>query len=163
MKQYTIFGITFCLSFLFMVIFSETIWTIPVGLAGMIISFLCGKLGREMKLMQLVKLDGIRIEVYNAELTEEEIFQYISRARLANPNGKLLSLTLVVDGEDVDITSEYEAVPFERIRRITGYLVGRLGKINTGKKAEIADRTANVVDRDLADVLAEVARATTDR
>ena len=106
--------------------------------------------------MQLFKMDGIRIEVYNAELTEEEILQYIKRARLANPNGKLLSLTLVVDGEDVDITSEYESTPFERIRRITGYLVGRLGKVNDAKKAEISDRTTNEIDRDLADVLADV-------
>lgn len=106
--------------------------------------------------MQLFKIDGIRIEVYNAELTKEEILQYIKRARLANPNGKLLSLTLVVDGEDVDITSEYEAVPFERIRRITGYLVGRLSRANAAKSAEIADRTANDIDRDLADVLADV-------
>ena len=156
MKQYTIFGITFCLSFLFMVIFSETIWAIPVGLAGMIICFLCGKLGREMKLMQLVRMDGICIEVYNAELTDEEIKLYIDRARLAKPGAKLIGLTLVVEGEDVDITSEYEATPFERIRRITGYLVGRLGKANNAKQSEIADRTTNPIDRDLEDVLAEV-------
>lgn len=106
--------------------------------------------------MQLWKIDGIRIEVYNAELTEEEIKLYIDRARLAKPGAKLIGLTLVVEGEDVDITSEYEATPFERIRRITGYLVGRLGKANNAKQSEIADRTANPIDRDLEDVLAEV-------
>lgn len=106
--------------------------------------------------MQLWKIDNIRVEVYNAELKEEEIRLYIDRARLAKPTSKLIKLTLVVDGEDVDITSEYEATPFERIRRITGYLVGRLGKVNNAKKAEIADRTTNTIDRDLEDVLAEV-------
>ena len=109
--------------------------------------------------MQLLKIDGIRIEVYNAELTEEEILQYISRARLAKPSGKLIRMTLTVDGDSVDIESEYEATPFERIRRITGYLVGRLTRANSAKSAEIADRTANDIDRDLADVLAEVAHA----
>lgn len=31
-------------------------------------------------------------------------------------------------------------VPFERIRRITGYLVGTMDKWNDAKKAEEADR-----------------------
>lgn len=156
MKQYTLCGAAFFVLLLLMILLAETIWAIPFCLIGMVISFILGRLWREVTLMQLFKMDGIRIEVYNAELTEEEILQYIKRARLANPNGKLLSLTLVVDGEDVDITSEYESTPFERIRRITGYLVGRLGKVNDAKKAEISDRTTNDIDRDLADVLADV-------
>lgn len=31
-------------------------------------------------------------------------------------------------------------VKFERIRRITGYLVGSLDRFNNAKKAEVADR-----------------------
>ena len=34
----------------------------------------------------------------------------------------------------------WETVPFERIRRITGYLVGTLDRFNNGKRAEEADR-----------------------
>ena len=33
-----------------------------------------------------------------------------------------------------------EGVGFERIRRITGYLVGTLDRFNNGKRAEEADR-----------------------
>ena len=33
-----------------------------------------------------------------------------------------------------------EGVPFERIRRITGYLVGTMDKWNDAKKAEERDR-----------------------
>lgn len=33
-----------------------------------------------------------------------------------------------------------EGVPFERIRRITGYLVGDASRWNNGKKAELAQR-----------------------
>ena len=159
MKQYTIFGLAFFVSLILMVLLAETIWAIPFCFIGMVISFMLGHLWKEMTLMQLLKIDGIRIEVYNAELTEEEILQYISRARLAKPSGKLIRMTLTVDGDSVDIESEYEATPFERIRRITGYLVGRLSRANAAKSAEIADRTANDIDRDLADVLAEVAHA----
>ncbi len=33
-----------------------------------------------------------------------------------------------------------EGVKFERIRRITGYLVGTLDRFNDGKAAEVRDR-----------------------
>ena len=33
-----------------------------------------------------------------------------------------------------------EGVDFERIRRITGYLVGTLDRFNNAKKAEVSDR-----------------------
>ena len=33
-----------------------------------------------------------------------------------------------------------EGVEFERIRRITGYLVGTLDRFNNGKRAEVEDR-----------------------
>ena len=34
-----------------------------------------------------------------------------------------------------------KGTPFERIRRITGYLVGDVGRWNSGKAAELKDRT----------------------
>lgn len=33
-----------------------------------------------------------------------------------------------------------EGVPFERIRRITGYLVGTLDRFNDAKRSEVEDR-----------------------
>ena len=33
-----------------------------------------------------------------------------------------------------------EGVKFERVRRITGYLVGTLDRFNNAKKAEVLDR-----------------------
>lgn len=44
-----------------------------------------------------------------------------------------------------------EGVGFERIRRITGYLVGTLDRFNNGKKAEEHDRvkhgTEGIIDK----------------
>ena len=44
-----------------------------------------------------------------------------------------------------------EGIGFERIRRITGYLVGTVEKFNNGKKAEEHDRvkhgTAGIIDK----------------
>ena len=39
-----------------------------------------------------------------------------------------------------------EGVPFERIRRITGYLVGTMEKWNDAKKAEERDRVKHGVE-----------------
>ena len=38
-----------------------------------------------------------------------------------------------------------EGVKFERIRRITGYLVGTLDRFNDGKMAEVKDRVKHGV------------------
>lgn len=40
-----------------------------------------------------------------------------------------------------------QGVPFERIRRITGYLVGRLERFNDAKKKEVADRVIHACHR----------------
>lgn len=40
-----------------------------------------------------------------------------------------------------------EGVKFERIRRITGYLVGTIDRFNNGKRAEVEDRVKHGVSR----------------
>lgn len=40
-----------------------------------------------------------------------------------------------------------EGVGFERIRRITGYLVGTVERFNDGKKAEEADRVKHTYEK----------------
>lgn len=41
---------------------------------------------------------------------------------------------------DFEMTRLGDGVPFERIRRITGYLTGDTSTWNNAKKAELADR-----------------------
>lgn len=55
-------------------------------------------------------------------------------------NRKLKSLDITIDGEFADLHYQFEHVPFERIRRITGYLVGTMAQWNNAKSAEEADR-----------------------
>ena len=55
-------------------------------------------------------------------------------------NRKLKSLDIKLDGDYADLNYEFEQVPFERIRRITGYLVGTMDHWNNAKAAEEADR-----------------------
>lgn len=42
-----------------------------------------------------------------------------------------------------------EGVGFERIRRITGYLVGTLDRFNDAKRAEVGERVKHVVAREV--------------
>ena len=45
--------------------------------------------------------------------------------------------------KDVRKAKIVEGVGFDRIRRITGYLVGTLDRFNNAKKAEVTDRVTH--------------------
>ena len=60
-------------------------------------------------------------------------------------NRKLKTLDINIDGEYADLNYEFEQVPFERIRRITGYLVGTMDHWNNAKRAEEHDRVKHGV------------------
>ena len=59
-------------------------------------------------------------------------------------NRKLESLEIRLDGEYADLSYHFAPVRFERIRRITGYLVGDMTKWNDAKAAEEADRVKHM-------------------
>ena len=63
-------------------------------------------------------------------------------------NRKLESLDVTVDGEFVDLHYKFEPIGFERIRRITGYLVGTMDNWNSAKAAEESDRVKHSVTAD---------------
>ncbi|MDO4176019.1 MAG: anaerobic ribonucleoside-triphosphate reductase [Bacillota bacterium] len=60
-------------------------------------------------------------------------------------NRTLTKLDVNIDGEFADLSYELEHVPFERIRRITGYLVGTMDHWNDAKSAEERDRVKHSV------------------
>lgn len=69
-------------------------------------------------------------------------WDYVEKKMKAE-NRKLESLVLEVDADDPDYVKLHyfvKPVPFERIRRITGYLVGTLDSFNNAKRAEERDR-----------------------
>ena len=79
----------------------------------------------------------IDVKVTGGTLSQKEIDAYVARAREKYPDKEISSMDIALDGEFVDITYHWHTVPFERIRRITGYLVGTLDRF---KRAEEADR-----------------------
>lgn len=51
-----------------------------------------------------------------------------------------ISIRRTENPDEYGITPVFEKIPFQRIRRITGYLVGDLGRFNDAKRAEVLDR-----------------------
>jgi len=76
-------------------------------------------------------------------VTEQEEQAYVDYLEKKH-NRKLKQLDIHIDGEYVDLNYKFEEVPFERIRRITGYLVGDMSHWNDAKAAEEKDRKKHI-------------------
>ena len=89
-------------------------------------------------------IDGIKI--ISDDIDDENLLQaYIDRANQKYGKGAVKTMTLTGDGEYVNIDYEFHNRPFERLRRITGYLVGTMDRWNNGKRAEEHDRVKHSV------------------
>ena len=85
------------------------------------------------------------VTVTGGTLAQKEIDFYVQSLKEQNPDKIIKSVDFTVDGEYVDMKYDYDSVPFERIRRITGYLVGTLDRFNNGKRAEVEDRVKHTL------------------
>ncbi|MBP3855560.1 MAG: hypothetical protein IK990_08130 [Ruminiclostridium sp.] len=99
-----------------------------------------------------LEIDNVKINTEGGIVSKDEIQTYINRGRELKPGHKLIGLDVTVDGEYVDLAYRYEDRPFERIRRITGYLVGTLDRFNNAKRAEVLDRVTHEIGDDCEDV-----------
>lgn len=79
------------------------------------------------------------IKVLNGTMSEEEQMQYVYKLE-AEHKKEIDTLEITIDGEYVDLHYRFKPLKFERIRRITGYLVGTLDNWNNAKASEEADR-----------------------
>ena len=82
----------------------------------------------------------MKISIVGGDMTESEQQEYVKYIKHKNPDKVIKTLEIKLDGDYVDLCYEYETIPFERIRRITGYLVGTLGRFNNAKRVEVSDR-----------------------
>ena len=85
------------------------------------------------------------IIVKNGTISEEEKNNYVKYLEDKFPDKTLSSLEIGLDGEYVNLNYKFEDVPFERIRRVTGYLTGTLDRWNDSKRAEEHDRVKHGV------------------
>lgn len=89
-------------------------------------------------------MNDIEIRVKAPEgitISEEEKKAYLEHIKKNNPHRQIEWVEIVIDDEGfANLTYSLAPVDFERIRRITGYLVGTTGRWNNAKKNELKDR-----------------------
>lgn len=89
-------------------------------------------------------IKGVKV-VYDSEPEENELLAYVDRGLEEYGEG-LTKIKVVFDGDYVKLDYYFTSKPFQRLRRITGYLVGTLDRWNNGKRAEEHDRVKHGAD-----------------
>ena len=81
-------------------------------------------------------------------ISEKEKEAYIEHIKKNNPHRQIEWVEIVIDDEGyANLTYSLAPKGFERIRRITGYLVGDLSRFNDSKLAEVKDRVKHSFKR----------------
>lgn len=99
----------------------------------------------------------MNVNVIGGSIPKEEINYYIETMKEKNPDKYFTSFNFTLNGEFVDVNYTYDNVPFERIRRITGYLVGTVDRFNNAKRAEVNNRLTHNTNKEEVYQLEEIA------
>lgn len=81
--------------------------------------------------------------VKNGEIPEEEKQAYVDRA-IQKFGFEPDKIDITICGDEVELDYTLPKKPFHRLRRITGYLVGDLGRWNNAKLSEEKDRVTHI-------------------
>lgn len=87
----------------------------------------------------------MNINVTGGVISQDEINAYVKYGTNKYSNRHITDLDIVVDNDFVDLKYHFAPVKFERIRRITGYLVGTTDRFNNAKRAEVNDRVKHTI------------------
>ena len=88
------------------------------------------------------------ITVLNGTMDQKAIDQYVNIILKDNPTRKLDNLELSIDGDFINMKYTFKPLNFDRIRRITGYLVGTMDRWNDAKTSEEHDRVKHSLSLD---------------
>lgn len=98
-----------------------------------------------------MRIDEVLVRIdYASEtdtrVTPAELDNYLERGRKKEPDRQLMWIKLDIEGDEVAIHYGYAPEKFDRIRRITGYLVGTLDRFNDAKRAEESERVKHALN-----------------
>ena len=94
-----------------------------------------------------MNFNGTEVTVVDGELEDYEIQCYLEKLRQQYLYETITSLTITVRNDDkVELDYGVQPIQFERIRRITGYLVGTLDRFNDAKRAEERQRVKHTIE-----------------
>lgn len=94
--------------------------------------------------MEYKVINDIQVTIIGDEINSEELSIYLTQIQ-SKQKRKMIKADITVDSEYIDVKYALEDVPFERIRRITGYLVGATSRWNNAKQSELHDRVCHGV------------------
>lgn len=88
------------------------------------------------------------VTIHNPDNIPEEIVQAAIAIMEQEEGRKVVEISIrrTENPDEYGITPVFERVPFQRIRRITGYLVGTLDRFNNAKRAEVEDRVKHTTN-----------------
>ena len=88
------------------------------------------------------------VTIHNPDNIHEEIVQAAISMMEQEEGRKVVEISIrrTENPDEYGITPVFERVPFQRIRRITGYLVGTLDRFNNAKRAEVEDRVKHTTN-----------------
>ena len=88
------------------------------------------------------------VTIHNPDNIPEEIVQSAIAMMEQEEGRRVVEISIRRTGnpDEYGITPVFEKVPFQRIRRITGYLVGTLDRFNNAKRAEVEDRVQHTAN-----------------
>ena len=88
------------------------------------------------------------VTIHNPDNIPEEIVQAAIAVMEQEEGRRVVEISIRRTGnpDEYGITPVFEKVPFQRIRRITGYLVGTLDRFNNAKRAEVEDRVKHTTN-----------------
>lgn len=90
--------------------------------------------------MRRFEKDGIVVKC-PVDMKPEEALRYVEYLRENHAALKEVAIGYADEGkEEIELKFKVKGAPFERIRRITGYLVGTTERWNNAKQAEERDR-----------------------
>lgn len=88
------------------------------------------------------------VTIHNPDNIPEEIVQAAIAMTEQEEGRRVVEIFIRRTGnpDEYGITPVFEKIPFQRIRRITGYLVGTLDRFNNAKRAEVEDRVKHTTN-----------------
>ncbi len=92
-------------------------------------------------------VNGVDVQIKGLnDVSEAEVLNYINYVK-ENTSETVSKLT-IADAGNGEVSLDYQTQPaqFERIRRITGYLVGTVDRFNNAKRAEEHDRVKHGIN-----------------
>ena len=99
-------------------------------------------MGHNTKSIEVITLT---VEIIGGPISEAEKQAYIKHVHEKTGGAAIHDLQIKIDGNYCDLVWHYTSQPFDRVRRVTGYL-SRINKMNNGKQAEVEDRLPHEFD-----------------